>query len=54
MRDRLRRLLRRPRAVLVDAEAWQQLCELAVFGDAIRIVEEEERRWLLLDSEEGP
>jgi hypothetical protein len=51
--DRLRRLLRRrPAVVLVDADAWQQLTELAIYGDAVAIVEAESKRWHNLGVEE--
>jgi hypothetical protein len=41
----LRRFRRRRRPmVLVDADAWQQLTELAIYGDAVAIVEAESER----------
>jgi hypothetical protein len=52
MLDRLRRLLRRRRMVQVDRGEWQRLAELAVYGAAIEVIENEQERWLLLDQEE--
>jgi hypothetical protein len=46
-------LLRRRRYVIVDEAAHARLCELAVVGEAIAVVEAEEARWLNLDAEPG-
>lgn len=53
MRNLLRYLLRRRRYVLVDEAAYQALCEQAVFGEAVAIMEAEEERWLNLDAGDG-
>lgn len=53
MRDLIRRVLRRRRYVQVSPEEWRRTCDYAVFGDAVAIVEAEQRRWLLMETEDG-
>jgi hypothetical protein len=50
----LLRRFRRRRMIREDAAAYQRACELAVLGEAIAIIEAEQRRWLALDTEERP
>ena len=49
---KLRRFRRRPAVVVVDADAYWRMCELAVLGEAYQVVVAE---WLRLDTADfGP
>lgn len=47
---------RRPEKVLVivDQAAYERLLEQAVVGAALQVIEDAQRRWLLMDAEERP
>jgi hypothetical protein len=52
MRDLFRRLRRR-RLVVVDEAAWQRMCELAVIGETLAVLEQAELDWLLMSDASG-
>ena len=48
----MRDLLRELGLVIVDADAYRQTLDMAVLGEAYRIVLAEQERWLLMETTE--